>query len=703
MRRSISRGIRRLKTEVAIRFPALSRRQKKSIWIPGAMLGFGAMLFGLWSAWIRPGIVARVEARLGHAVTIGRLLPTPGGFRAYDVTVYGRTPFEREPLAFVRSLEGHVGNGSWSRPEKVVLDGVDVRIFAASNADNVRGGAVRKSVAPRAQPVARGNDSRPVLVEIRNGRLQGAIALPGGHRAQIRAHSFEASIGANTATATVTDIVIEIEKIATARMPMVQFESPRPGVAGAARRATMLTGKGGSLSIPGGVPLLIELALDGKHTANGWTFGLTTPEGRIHDRVAIQLTADDSGLQLDARATELSLAGMSPMFEPRGVGVRDSTVDADLTARVLFNTTEIPFALNVQTSGVDLRHPSIDPMGWKRVPFSLRLMGIADRATRQIRFEQSEGRFLAIPFNLSGETDFSAAARGKLTLTSPNGGVACEALLDAQPAPVREALAGMQLGGKLAFNVSVGFDSSDWEEVGLDIQLPKLCSVLAEPDVIARSRLVLETGGAGQLEGRPDVPVGTDHPDFTPLGKIPSHVIGAFLSAEDNAFFTHNGFQVEMIRRALAYNLERGRLQRGASTITQQLAKNLFLSHERTLSRKISETVLTWRLDRILPKRRVLELYLNVIDLGPHIRGIAQASQRYFGKPALLLAPIEGAHLASLPPNPFGYARRFRDGRVDDGWLHRLYDLMATMQRRGILSLSQLVAARSSRLELQKI
>jgi len=701
MLRSISRGFRRCMTEVAIHFPALQRRQKRSIWIPGAVLGFGLALFGIWSMWIRPAIVARVEARLGHAVTIGSLFPTPGGFRAHDVTVYGKAPFEKEPLAFVRSLTGHVGNGTWSRPEKVVLDGVDIRIFAAATADNVRGSRTRTAATHVTPPARTSRSTQPLLVEIRNGRLEGAIALPGGRRAQLRAQAFEASLGASTATATATGIVLELEKLVTARMPMVQFEAPRPGTRGTA--ATMLTGKDGSLHIPGGVPLITEVALDGEYTAQGWSLGLSTPESRLHDRVSLYLTADDAGIRLEARATELSLAGMSPMLEARGIGVRQSAVDAELTARIVSQTNEIPFALRVQTPGIDLRHPSIDPMGWKRVPFALRLMGIADRATRLVRIEHSEGRFLEIPFNLSGEADFSAAPKGKLLLSNPKGGVACEKLLDAQPAPVREALAGMQLGGKLAFDVAVGFDSSDWEEVGLDIQLPKLCSVLAEPDVIARSRAVLETGGAGHLEGRPDVPVGTDHPDFTPLSKIPAHVIGAFLSAEDNAFFTHNGFQVEMIRRALAYNLERGRLQRGASTITQQLAKNLFLTHERTLSRKISETVLTWRIDRLLPKRRVLELYLNVIDLGPHIRGIAQASQRYFGKPSLSLSPIEGAHLASLPPNPFGYARRFRDGKVDDGWLHRLYDLMATMQRRGVLSLAQLGAARSSRLELQKI
>jgi membrane peptidoglycan carboxypeptidase len=158
-----------------------------------------------------------------------------------------------------------------------------------------------------------------------------------------------------------------------------------------------------------------------------------------------------------------------------------------------------------------------------------------------------------------------------------------------------------------------------------------------------------------------------------------------------------------MIRRALAHDMEIGSLAKGASTITQQLAKNLFLGPERTLSRKLAELVLGWRLDETVRKEEQLELYLNVIELGPGIRGVKRAAEVYFGKPVAKLTPLESAHLAALTPNPLGYARRFREGRVDDGWLHRLYDLLGMMKRSGRLSAAELNSARQSRLTLRRI
>jgi membrane peptidoglycan carboxypeptidase len=158
-----------------------------------------------------------------------------------------------------------------------------------------------------------------------------------------------------------------------------------------------------------------------------------------------------------------------------------------------------------------------------------------------------------------------------------------------------------------------------------------------------------------------------------------------------------------MIRHALVQDLETGTFGRGASTITQQLAKNLFLTPHRTLARKLEETVLAWRLHNLLSKQRILELYLNVIDLGPGVRGVRQAARVYFGKELYQLRPIESAYLAALTPNPHVLARRFRDGHVDDGWLQRLHDLLAMMKRSGRLTAAELAAARGTQPALRKV
>src|SRR5207302_4623890 len=124
------------------------------------------------------------------------------------------------------------------------------------------------------------------------------------------------------------------------------------------------------------------------------------------------------------------------------------------------------------------------------------------------------------------------------------------------------------------------------------------------------------------------------------------------VAAEDGKFFRHHGFDADMIRHALDHDLEAGRIDKGASTITQQLVKNLYLSGERTIARKLEEAVLAWRAEQLLDKRRILELYLNLAELAPGVHGLADGAERYFGKLPDQLSGDEAAQLAALLPAP---------------------------------------------------
>jgi monofunctional biosynthetic peptidoglycan transglycosylase len=126
----------------------------------------------------------------------------------------------------------------------------------------------------------------------------------------------------------------------------------------------------------------------------------------------------------------------------------------------------------------------------------------------------------------------------------------------------------------------------------------------------------------------------------------------AVLVAEDINFFSHHGFDSGEIRKALGQAVEDLEFPRGASTISQQLAKNLWLSPSRDPLRKAREAILTWQLERTLGKRRLLELYLNVVEFGPGIWGVESASRRYFGKAAADLDDDEAAWLAASLPSP---------------------------------------------------
>src|SRR3954453_6309631 len=169
---------------------------------------------------------------------------------------------------------------------------------------------------------------------------------------------------------------------------------------------------------------------------------------------------------------------------------------------------------------------------------------------------------------------------------------------------------------------------------------------------------------------------------YLPIQAVPKQVIGAFLSAEDKNFYKHNGVDPEGVIRALVTNFQRGKKQ-GASTITQQVAKNFLLTNEQTFTRKIREALIALRIEAAFSKDRILELYLNEIFLGLCNYGIAAAALNYFGKSVHELTLAESAYLAALPKAPNNY-HPFRqkqaaverrnwviDRMVDNGYVKR--------------------------------
>lgn len=144
---------------------------------------------------------------------------------------------------------------------------------------------------------------------------------------------------------------------------------------------------------------------------------------------------------------------------------------------------------------------------------------------------------------------------------------------------------------------------------------------------------------------------------WVPYERISSNLKRAMIAAEDSKFVEHEGFDWDGIQRAIEKNEKRGRIVAGGSTITQQLAKNLFLTPTRSWIRKGQETIITVMLEAMLPKRRILEIYLNVIELGGGVFGAEAAARHYFGTTAAGLSAAQGARLAAMAPNPRFYER----------------------------------------------
>ncbi|MEQ1572733.1 MAG: monofunctional biosynthetic peptidoglycan transglycosylase [Vicinamibacterales bacterium] len=159
--------------------------------------------------------------------------------------------------------------------------------------------------------------------------------------------------------------------------------------------------------------------------------------------------------------------------------------------------------------------------------------------------------------------------------------------------------------------------------------------------------------------------------------RISQNLKRAVLVAEDDAFWDHEGVDLEQIRQSIEINLERGRAVRGASTITQQLAKNLYLSPSRDPLRKLRELIIARRLEAALTKARILEIYLNVIEWGDGIWGAEAAARTYFGIPASALSAEQSALLAGAISNP----RRLNPARPSRGLLRRQSIILGRMGR----------------------
>jgi len=169
---------------------------------------------------------------------------------------------------------------------------------------------------------------------------------------------------------------------------------------------------------------------------------------------------------------------------------------------------------------------------------------------------------------------------------------------------------------------------------------------------------------------------------WVPLGRISRYAVQAVVISEDGKFWRHNGFDFDAMQKALEKNLQAGRWKFGGSTISQQLVKNLYLSPSKNPIRKIREAILTWRIERNLSKRRILELYLNVAEWGDGIFGIEAASRRYYGKQSSELTPMEAATLVAVLPNPTRYKadRPSRYIRKKAQFIHNV------MVRRGVVA-----------------
>ena len=369
------------------------------------------------------------------------------------------------------------------------------------------------------------------------------------------------------------------------------------------------------------------------------------------------------------------------------VASETATIGGEVSLRFAEGKAEVSGSLSV--AGLNVQHPLLASDVVRGVGFSLDLSAKVDPAARWVVLERAALKREAVAIEIEGEikhpeerAERSYRARVRV---AP---VPCKDVLAALPAGLVPSLQGFELAGKFDLDVEAVVDMANLEgvrlggKVGIDN-----CQVKAAPPRVAASRL------SGPFTHRPIMRDGSERVvdlqpgsgTFTPLAEISPYMVSAVLTTEDGGFWRHKGFLPSQFEAALRRNVEAGKVRLGASTITMQMVKNVLLSHERTLARKLQELFLTWYVERALPKERIMEIYLNVIEFGPGIYGITRASRHYFGKRPAELTPPEAAYLALMLPTPVRRHVYYCEGALDAKFRAKHRRILAFMHERGRL------------------
>ncbi|MFO0629762.1 MAG: transglycosylase domain-containing protein [Polyangiales bacterium] len=257
----------------------------------------------------------------------------------------------------------------------------------------------------------------------------------------------------------------------------------------------------------------------------------------------------------------------------------------------------------------------------------------------------------------------------------------CDSPRTALPPAVVGPLRGFSFAGTLAADARVRLDTRRLSDTLLDFHVDDHCLVSQagfEADLRRFSRPFVqraqEPGGVVRA-----FITGPGSPAWVPLPSISPFVLAAVVTREDGGFYRHHGFSPDEVRGALVRNIALGRFAFGASTLSMQLVKNVFLAREKTLVRKLQEVALTWWLERSLDKNAILELYLNVVEFGPGIYGIGPASRFFFGVEPHALTILQAAYLATLLPAPVPRFAYFQRGSVPLETLGRLRAIARSM------------------------
>jgi hypothetical protein len=255
-----------------------------------------------------------------------------------------------------------------------------------------------------------------------------------------------------------------------------------------------------------------------------------------------------------------------------------------------------------------------------------------------------------------------------------------------------ESLEGIKVAGKLKYNLDFFLDAKNPDGVRINSSLRKS----KDFKILSWGKTNIQKINSDFVYtpyeyGKPmrDIVIGPRNPDYTPLNNISPSLKYAVLTAEDPSFYTHKGFVEKAFQRSIATNFKEKAFKRGGSTISMQLVKNVFLSRQKTMVRKIEEILIVWLMEnnQVSSKERMFEVYLNLIEWGRNVYGIGEAARYYFGKHPSDLNLGESIFLANIVPRPKKGLYFFEgDGSLSTGLRGYFKLIGGLMARRGYTS-----------------
>lgn len=327
-------------------------------------------------------------------------------------------------------------------------------------------------------------------------------------------------------------------------------------------------------------------------------------------------------------------------------------------------------------AGLNVSHDLLAREVVRDVGFTVDIDAELDPAARRLTIENMTLGRDGVELTGKGEIIHAAERaerRYQVEMAIPR--VACQDVLDAIPRELVPGLQGFRLTGDFGATLEIEADFADLDNLRLEGNVDMDgCRVVEAPALASADRL-----GRGfrhrvtMRDGRTrTVRLYPGSGSYTPLASISRYMTEAVLTTEDGSFRRHDGFNTSQLEAALRRNLKAGKVRLGASTITMQMVKNVLLSHERTLSRKLQELFLTWWVEQALSKQRIMELYLNVVEFGPGVYGVTNAARHYYGKHPSELTTKEAAYLALMLPSPVRRHVHYCNGELSERFVNKL-------------------------------